>query len=209
VTKKQIFSNEVSLVVDEKQEIVYDNNSLILAVFLVFRLRLGRRRGGQQMKKRENASRLGLSILYTGLILLCIFQFSQQIGSDSAGLSQRVLDFLLGLFPGLGTWLPRETVHALLRKGAHVLVYTLLGLGLYQLADAALPPKCWGRGLLLPWAVGVLCAAGDEFHQSFVAGRGASPRDVLIDSCGLLLGLLLSRAATSLWRSFKRRRQKT
>lgn len=159
--------------------------------------------------KRKIVSRLGLSILYTGVILLCIFQFSQQVGSDSAGLSQRVLDILLGLFPGLGTWLPRQTLHSLLRKGAHVLVYTMLGVGLYQLTDAALSPQGKGKSLLLPWAVGVLCAAGDEIHQFFVDGRGSSTRDVLIDGCGLLLGVLLSWAVTALWRRLKGRRQKT
>lgn len=159
--------------------------------------------------KRKIVPRLGLSILYTAAILLCIFQFSQQAGSDSAGLSQRVLDILLGIFPGLGTWLPRQTLHSLLRKGAHVLVYTLLGLGLYQLTDAALSPRGRGKSLLLPWAIGVLCAAGDEIHQFFVDGRDSSPRDVLIDSCGLLFGVLLSWAVTALWRRVKVRRKET
>ena len=33
-------------------------------------------------------------------------------------------------------------------------------------------------------------AASDEFHQSFVPSRTASPNDVIIDICGALIGLL-------------------
>ena len=34
-------------------------------------------------------------------------------------------------------------------------------------------------------------AALDEYHQSFVAGRGPSKRDVAIDSIGILAGVLM------------------
>jgi VanZ family protein len=34
-------------------------------------------------------------------------------------------------------------------------------------------------------------AACDEFRQSFVESRGASPWDVMIDSAGAIFGLLL------------------
>ncbi|MCI9430690.1 MAG: VanZ family protein, partial [Lachnospiraceae bacterium] len=33
----------------------------------------------------------------------------------------------------------------------------------------------------------------DEYHQSFVSGRGASVRDVMIDSIGVLPGIFLVR----------------
>ncbi len=42
-------------------------------------------------------------------------------------------------------------------------------------------------------ALGVLYAASDELHQSFVRGRHASPIDVAIDTVGLLIGLLVWR----------------
>ena len=34
----------------------------------------------------------------------------------------------------------------------------------------------------------MLYAATDEFHQLFVPGRGAQVRDVVIDTCGSLIG---------------------
>ena len=38
---------------------------------------------------------------------------------------------------------------------------------------------------------GILYAASDEFHQLFVPGRSGQITDVLIDSGGLLAGILL------------------
>ena len=83
---------------------------------------------------------------------------------------------------GLGTW---DTV---LRKLAHTAEYAILGLLLLRATGRA-----W-----LALVLGVLYAASDEFHQSFVRGRHASPVDVAIDSVGLLIGLLAWRCAS--WR---------
>ncbi len=46
----------------------------------------------------------------------------------------------------------------------------------------------------------VLFAMADEWHQSFVAGRVATPRDVLIDSCGILIGLIVIRIVCAIGR---------
>ena len=50
------------------------------------------------------------------------------------------------------------------------------------------------RGILLILFAGFISvgfACTDEFHQSFVAGRGPSKRDVMIDSIGAFAGILL------------------
>src|SRR6476646_7210889 len=79
------------------------------------------------------------------------------------------------LSSGLGTW---DTI---LRKGAHVTEYAILGALLY---------RALGREALA-LAVGVAYAATDEFHQHFVRGRHASPVDVAIDAFGVALGILV------------------
>ena len=83
------------------------------------------------------------------------------------------------------------------RKTSHVTEYAVLAL------------LCWrarrqpARGVVRPWrwpdaafafAVAVVFAASDEWHQSFVPKRQGSGWDVLLDSCGAVLGLLV------LWR---------
>jgi VanZ family protein len=76
---------------------------------------------------------------------------------------------------GLGTW------DLILRKGAHMTEYAILG---------ALLTRALGRE---PHAflAGVAYAITDEIHQHFVSGRHASPVDVAIDSVGVLIGVLL------------------
>jgi VanZ family protein len=76
---------------------------------------------------------------------------------------------------GLGTW---DTV---LRKGAHVTEYAVLGALLYRaLAREA-----------VALAAGIAYAATDELHQHFVQGRHASPVDVAIDAVGVAVGMLV------------------
>jgi VanZ family protein len=44
---------------------------------------------------------------------------------------------------------------------------------------------------LLPWLFGTLYAATDEIHQLFVPGRYGKFHDVLIDSAGVAVGILI------------------
>jgi VanZ family protein len=84
-----------------------------------------------------------------------------------------------------------ETIHGAIRKAAHVTEYAVL---------AAL----WGRALArggvrsrpaawLTLLIGVMVAAVDETHQSFVPSRTGSVRDVLIDTAGVLLAVVPAR----------------
>jgi VanZ family protein len=47
---------------------------------------------------------------------------------------------------------------------------------------------------LLAWLAAAIFAVTDEFHQSFVPSRTASPIDVMIDICGAMIGLAICLA---------------
>jgi VanZ family protein len=79
------------------------------------------------------------------------------------------------LSSGLGAW---DTV---LRKGAHITEYAVLGALLYRALEREAPAL----------AAGIAYAATDELHQHFVRGRHASPVDVAIDAVGVALGMLI------------------
>ena len=79
------------------------------------------------------------------------------------------------LSSGLGVW---DTV---LRKGAHVTEYAILGALLYRALEREVPAL----------AAGIAYAATDELHQHFVRGRHASPVDLGIDAAGVALGMVL------------------
>ena len=46
-------------------------------------------------------------------------------------------------------------------------------------------------GAGMSWLIGTVYAMTDEFHQMFVAGRSCELRDVMIDSAGVLCGVLI------------------
>ncbi|MEW6569342.1 MAG: VanZ family protein [Chloroflexota bacterium] len=73
------------------------------------------------------------------------------------------------------------------KKGGHVLGYGLLGLAYFY----ALPPRLsYGYRWLLALLMAVLFALSDEYHQSFVEGRGSTITDVMIDAAGASLALV-------------------
>jgi len=91
------------------------------------------------------------------------------------------LIFTLSSIPHLGTDL--GTWDLILRKCAHVTEYAILAFLLARAVGRPMPA----------FLLGLVYAASDEFHQSFVSGRHASPIDVAIDSVGLLIGVLAWR----------------
>ena len=89
------------------------------------------------------------------------------------------LIFALSSIPDLGTGLGGWDLA--LRKIAHALEYAVLGLLLLRAV---------GREAAAA-ALGIGYAVTDEIHQTFVAGRQGSARDVLVDAVGVLAGVYL------------------
>src|SRR5207248_6578032 len=79
------------------------------------------------------------------------------------------LSSIPSLSTGLGVW------DEILRKGAHLTEYAILG---------ALLVRALGRAVQA-FLVGVSYAVTDEIHQHFVRGRHASPFDVAFDAAGV------------------------
>lgn len=93
-----------------------------------------------------------------------------------------------------------EFIHYLVRKTGHLAEFALLALLLWRaIRHTRRPPIapgrseggwCWDEaGLSL--AIVFLYAATDEFHQVFVALRTALVSDVIVDTSGGIIGLLL------------------
>lgn len=76
----------------------------------------------------------------------------------------------------------------LIKKGGHALGYGLLALAYFN----ALPPRLtYHYRWLLALMMAVLFALSDEYHQSFVEGRGSTITDVMIDAAGASIALFL------------------
>lgn len=103
-----------------------------------------------------------------------------------AEISQSVSDWVAEMIPDFTpSDIQPEEESGILRKIAHFTEFASLGLVLAWLA--VLLGKPW-RYLFF---AGVLAASADEIIQMFVPGRGPAVLDVLIDTSGLLTGMLL------------------
>ncbi len=141
-------------------------------------------------------------------IAVSIFLFSAEPPIDSAdrstGIAERIL---LLLFPDFKTMSVSEqaallsAADHLLRKAAHFCVYAALGLFLClsSLGSLAVPVIHLLRSL----CIGAAYAASDEWHQAFVPGRGPGIGDVLLDSTGVLAGVLCALLLAKLIRKKK------
>jgi VanZ family protein len=77
----------------------------------------------------------------------------------------------------------------LARKTAHVSEFALATIVLAWALRNVLARTHWATTAVIAGALAVGYACLDEWHQSFVPGRTACVKDVLIDSCGVLSGL--------------------
>lgn len=133
------------------------------------------------------------------LLMYMIYCFSAQTGEESALLSYKVsykiveaADYVFEV--GLDEWQTENWAYRIggvTRKLAHMAEYFALAIAV------SFPLYVYGvHGIWLMLLAGLICvgfACSDEYHQAFVAGRGPSRRDVLIDSFGVFWGIVLVR----------------
>jgi len=113
-----------------------------------------------------------------------ISSFSTQYFSDQHT-SRIIVPFLHWLLP----WADARLLHLLhvgIRKLAHVTEFAVFSIAVFHGIRGQRTGWRWG------WALSTLLIAAayagfDEFHQSFVAFRHSSPRDVAIDTFGAFL----------------------
>jgi VanZ family protein len=98
-------------------------------------------------------------------------------------------------------------IHFIVRKCTHVGEYAILALLLLRAATLMTNSK---RSIPILYlsvlGVCLFVAVTDEFHQTFVASRGAGATDVMIDSAGAILGLLIGAVFGSVVQSGSKRR---
>ena len=142
------------------------------------------------MNKR---TKIILSLLPVVLVFILIFVFSSFDATSSASQSSKIVDFIKKyIFPDLSTLknkhdtrIVNDTISFIVRKIAHLSVYTLLGIfsftGLWAVKNKK-KRYFSAVGICMAYAI------TDEIHQSFVPGRSCEIRDVIIDTCGSAFG---------------------
>lgn len=161
---------------------------------------------------KTNTKRILFAIL---IILNCltIFYFSNQIADNSSKQSSTIVEIISNIIPCIKnmeeeqkTILKEEILTPIVRKSAHFSIYAMLGL-LTTNFMLTIENKKMSKRAIFALIFCTLYAITDEFHQKFIPGRSAELRDVLIDTSGAMLGILLTIAVTLLTRKIKNRKE--
>lgn len=91
-----------------------------------------------------------------------------------------------------------------IRKMAHATEYAILGMLMSGAVYAY--GVCGKKVVRYAWILATIYAATDEFHQLFVPGRSGQFRDVLLDSTGAAVGILILRRTGRLWQIVARKK---
>lgn len=148
----------------------------------------------------QRKGKVGRGILMILLLLWMsyIFIMSAKPADESQKLSFDV-GFVVGHFfrPSFGEMTQSEQLtyveagDHLIRKSGHFVEYAILGILVSGNVLAWTGVHPIRKKFLLSWGLGAGYAASDEIHQLFVPGRSGQISDVLLDSGGVLTGILL------------------
>jgi VanZ family protein len=122
-----------------------------------------------------------------------MFVMSTDLGSATH--TSRIIEPILRwLIPGISPDSVSLT-EFVVRKGGHLCEYLILALLTLRAVGASMhtsaPAWSW-RAAWLALFFAAAYAVTDEFHQSFIPSRTASAYDVVLDTCGAVVGLSLA-----------------
>ena len=119
--------------------------------------------------------------------------------------ASRIISFIVPGFADLSAaeqLVQLKAVDHVVRKIAHFSEYAILGALVANLLHTTAEPGKWRqlapRYVAVAWILATAYAVTDEIHQIFVPGRSCMFTDVLIDSAGVLVGVLLFAGALAL-----------
>ena len=154
------------------------------------------------------------NILRTILMLLLlstffiIFGFSSQNGEKSGNISKKITEEIITRIPQIQEKEQNEReaislrIEKVIRKIAHFSIYTAVGLLLMALLST-FEMKEKNR-IIMSLIIGIIYASSDEIHQSFVPERSPMITDVMIDTMGVMLGILLIMLGKAIIKKYKK-----
>ena len=151
---------------------------------------------------RHSLLRWTFTIL-TVAVMVMIFLFSSKTVDESRKesnfISLRLIRIIVKDYdelPEQEQALAMEKLDAVVRKIAHFSEFCLLAFLLRVTLECWFgfsgKPRNANKLSLQALLGGFIYACSDEFHQIFVPGRGSSISDILIDTAGVILGILLA-----------------
>ncbi|MDO4282242.1 MAG: VanZ family protein [Clostridia bacterium] len=126
------------------------------------------------------------SILIVIIWMGIVFQFSSESSLKSENTSNHFTKTILGENI---TDQRVEELSFMIRKTAHFTLYTIGGVCICLCVMLNYEGK--KNIYLIGFSIGSIYAITDEIHQLFVPGRACELRDVIIDSLGILVGVVI------------------
>ena len=121
-----------------------------------------------------------VKILLLIIWILVIFMMSSFNSTASSKQSNFIVNIIVNLFNIENV----KMVSKIVRKLAHFTEYLILGILCINLCRKK-------KDIYLAIIFCILYAISDEVHQIFIHGRAFQVMDIMIDSCGAILGILL------------------
>lgn len=116
-------------------------------------------------------------------ILIIMLESTEWFGADNTSGPLRIIWQAIFGHVSDPQW---QIIHHYIRKSGHFFGYGFIGLAWLRAWWMTLPKSHFLLDATLALLGTALIAASDEFHQSFVPNRTASPWDVLLDCCGAI-----------------------
>ncbi|HVR35398.1 MAG TPA: VanZ family protein [Methylomirabilota bacterium] len=130
------------------------------------------------------------------LVLWMVLIFGASTDLMSSRQTSRFIGPILRWFdPDVSTRTIRN-VQLVVRKTAHIVEYAILAWLAWRVLARPVRsrPQTWRWSLAVAaWSIATLYAISDESHQHFISSRQGSVWDVLLDSFGAAIGLLILR----------------
>lgn len=157
---------------------------------------------------KKNIERIILLILLLGTFSI-IFGFSSQDGEKSGSISKKITEEIVKRIPQIQEKeqdereLITQRTEKVIRKLAHFSIYTVVGILLMALISTYQIKE--RNKTIISIIIGIIYACSDEIHQSFVPERSPMITDVMIDTMGVMLGILIILLGKTIIKKFQKK----
>lgn len=166
------------------------NNTVLIATHqLELRLRVCYNLNMRKMCNNTNNRILWLilTLLQMGFIFFMSSRDAVHSSSDSLGITKWLCSIFLSKNMSVADRTQIiESIHGWIRMGAHFTEFAVLGLFLFLCLRGV------RHVISIAWILGIIYAISDEIHQYFVPGRACEITDIIIDSVGVICGIIIA-----------------
>ncbi|TCT12847.1 VanZ family protein [Natranaerovirga pectinivora] len=131
-----------------------------------------------------------LVLCWMGVIFYMSSQPATQSSELSRGVTANIIEIVERVMPDLNIQV--GDIHKAVRKSAHFFVFLVLGILVINML------KICGvigiKGIIFTLLICIMIAIADEVYQLYVPGRSGEVSDVIIDTAGALVGILIYSA---------------